>query len=359
MSAPAIVRIEGVTKRFGSVVAVDDVSLEIRPNEFFALLGPSGCGKTTLLRMLAGFERPSAGRIVIDGEDMAQVPPNRRPVNMVFQSYAVFPHMSVAENVAYGLRVTGAPRAEIGPRVKNALAMVRLSGLDERAPDQLSGGQRQRVALASRADQAPQGAAAGRAALGARQEAARGDAAGAGAPAAGRRHHLRDRHPRPGRGAVHGRSHRGHGPGADPADRAAGRAVRGAELPHGRRLHRHHEPVPGARARRRQSRDPPGGPGHRRVRAAGGGAGRGRGRGRGAAREGAAQPRASGFGADRGARHGRPGRVLRRLQPRRGRDRAATCASPATTPIAAGAIRTRSPRASPAGWRGTRPTASC
>jgi spermidine/putrescine ABC transporter ATP-binding subunit len=148
MKAPAIVRIEGVTKRFASVVAVDDVSLEIRPNEFFALLGPSGCGKTTLLRILAGFERPSAGRVLIDGEDMARVPPNRRPVNLVFQSYAVFPHMSVAENVAYGLRVTGAPRAEIAPRVRDALAMVRLSGLDERAPDQLSGGQRQRVALA-------------------------------------------------------------------------------------------------------------------------------------------------------------------------------------------------------------------
>jgi ABC-type Fe3+/spermidine/putrescine transport system ATPase subunit len=148
MSAPAIVRIESVTKRFGNVVAVDDVSVEIRPNEFFALLGPSGCGKTTLLRMLAGLERPSAGRIVIDGEDMAQMPPNRRPVNMVFQSYAVFPHMSVAENVAYGLRVTGTPGAEIAPRVRDALAMVRLSGLDERAPDQLSGGQRQRVAVA-------------------------------------------------------------------------------------------------------------------------------------------------------------------------------------------------------------------
>jgi spermidine/putrescine ABC transporter ATP-binding subunit len=148
MSAPAIVQVERVTKRFGSVVAVDDVTVEIRRNEFFALLGPSGCGKTTLLRMLAGFERPSAGRILIDGEDMAEVPPNRRPVNMVFQSYAVFPHMSVADNVAYGLRVTGTPRAEIAPRVKDALATVRLSGLDERAPDQLSGGQRQRVALA-------------------------------------------------------------------------------------------------------------------------------------------------------------------------------------------------------------------
>jgi spermidine/putrescine ABC transporter ATP-binding subunit len=148
MSAPASVKVEGLTKRFGDVVAVDDVSIEIRPNEFFALLGPSGCGKTTLLRILAGFERASAGRVLIDSEDMAGVPPNRRPVNMVFQSYAVFPHMSVAENVAYGLRVTGAPRAEVGPRVKEALAMVRLSGLEERAPDQLSGGQRQRVALA-------------------------------------------------------------------------------------------------------------------------------------------------------------------------------------------------------------------
>ena len=148
MSAPAIIQMEGVTRSFGAVVAVDDVSLEIRPNEFFALLGPSGCGKTTLLRILAGFERASAGRVLIDGEDMARVPPNRRPVNMVFQSYAVFPHMSVAENIAYGLLVTGAPRAEIGPRVKDALAMVRLDGLDDRRPDQLSGGQRQRVALA-------------------------------------------------------------------------------------------------------------------------------------------------------------------------------------------------------------------
>ena len=148
MSAAPIVRIEDVTKRFGEVVAVDRVSLAIRPNEFFALLGPSGCGKTTLLRMLAGFEPVSAGRIVIDGEDMAGVVPNRRPVNMVFQSYAVFPHMTVAENVAYGLKVSRVPRPEIGPRVAGALAMVRLDGFDERKPEQLSGGQRQRVALA-------------------------------------------------------------------------------------------------------------------------------------------------------------------------------------------------------------------
>ncbi len=148
MRAEPIVRIEAVTKRFGQTVAVDRVSLAIAANEFFALLGPSGCGKTTLLRMLAGFETASEGRILIDGEDMAGVVPNRRPVNMVFQSYAVFPHMTVTDNVAYGLRVSRVARAEIGPRVEAALAMVRLEGLSERRPDQLSGGQRQRVALA-------------------------------------------------------------------------------------------------------------------------------------------------------------------------------------------------------------------
>ena len=148
MSVRPIVEVEEVTKRFGQMVAVDGVSLAIRRNEFFALLGPSGCGKTTLLRMLAGFETASAGRVVIDGEDMAGVAPNRRPVNMVFQSYAVFPHMTVADNVAYGLKVSGTPAAEVRPRVADALAMVRLVGFEQRRPDQLSGGQRQRVALA-------------------------------------------------------------------------------------------------------------------------------------------------------------------------------------------------------------------
>jgi spermidine/putrescine ABC transporter ATP-binding subunit len=143
-----IIRIEGASRRFGQVAAVDHVSLEIRANELFALLGPSGCGKTTLLRLLAGLERAGAGRILIDGEDMAGVPPHRRPVNMVFQSYAVFPHMSVAQNVAYGLKVSGVPRAEATLRVAQALAMVRLDGLEARRPDQLSGGQLQRVALA-------------------------------------------------------------------------------------------------------------------------------------------------------------------------------------------------------------------
>ncbi|MEM7045250.1 MAG: ABC transporter ATP-binding protein [Pseudomonadota bacterium] len=148
MNAPPMVTIKQVTKKFGEVIAVDDVSIDIRPNEFFALLGPSGCGKTTLLRMIAGFEPPSGGRLTIDGEDMTTVPPNRRPVNMVFQSYAVFPHMSVADNVAYGLVVSGVPKAEIGPRVEEALQMVRLEGYGARMPNQLSGGQRQRVALA-------------------------------------------------------------------------------------------------------------------------------------------------------------------------------------------------------------------
>jgi spermidine/putrescine transport system ATP-binding protein len=148
MSRPPIIRFENVTKRYGKVVAVDDVTLSIEEGEFFALLGPSGCGKTTLLRMLAGFETPTEGRILIDGEDVSRVPPNRRPVNMVFQSYAVFPHMSVADNVGYGLKVDGVGAAERATRVEEALALVKLDGLGQRKPDQLSGGQRQRVALA-------------------------------------------------------------------------------------------------------------------------------------------------------------------------------------------------------------------
>lgn len=143
-----IISFENITKRYGKVVAVDDVSLTIEEGEFFSLLGPSGCGKTTLLRMLAGFEVPTEGRILIDGQDVSQTPPNKRPVNMVFQSYAVFPHMSVADNVAYGLKVDGVPAAERARRVEEALALVKLEGYGVRKPDQLSGGQRQRVALA-------------------------------------------------------------------------------------------------------------------------------------------------------------------------------------------------------------------
>jgi spermidine/putrescine ABC transporter ATP-binding subunit len=144
----AIISFEGITKRFGKTVAVDSVNLQIQEGEFFALLGPSGCGKTTLLRMLAGFETPTEGRILIDGKDVAQLPPNKRPVNMVFQSYAVFPHMKVADNVGYGLKMDGVDGGEIKRRVAEALELVKLGGLGDRMPDQLSGGQRQRVALA-------------------------------------------------------------------------------------------------------------------------------------------------------------------------------------------------------------------
>jgi len=143
-----LVRFEGVSRRFGDVWAVRDVTLEIAEREFFALLGPSGCGKTTLLRMLAGFERPDAGRILIAGEDVTDLPPHRRPANMMFQSYALFPHLTVAQNVAFGLRAQGFGRAEAAARVEEMLALVRLEGLGGRKPDQLSGGQQQRAALA-------------------------------------------------------------------------------------------------------------------------------------------------------------------------------------------------------------------
>ncbi|MBS0526935.1 MAG: ABC transporter ATP-binding protein [Proteobacteria bacterium] len=147
MSEP-IVRIEGLTKRFGEVPAVAGVDLEIARGELFALLGGSGCGKTTLLRMIAGFETPDTGRVIIDGQDMTGVPPHKRPVNMMFQSYALFPHLDVAGNIAYGLKREGVARAEIAQRVAEVLSLVKLDGLGSRRPAQLSGGQRQRVALA-------------------------------------------------------------------------------------------------------------------------------------------------------------------------------------------------------------------
>jgi ABC-type Fe3+/spermidine/putrescine transport system ATPase subunit len=130
-----IIQIRNVTKRFGAMVAVDNVSLDIKAGEFFVMLGPSGCGKTTLLRMIAGFEVPTEGQILIDGQDMAGVPPNKRPVNMVFQSYAVFPHMDVMDNVAYGLRIAGVPKTERRERAEEALALVKLDGLGTRMPD--------------------------------------------------------------------------------------------------------------------------------------------------------------------------------------------------------------------------------
>jgi putrescine transport system ATP-binding protein len=143
-----LLRLDSVAKQFGRFRAVDGLSLEIRAGEFFALLGPSGCGKTTLLRMLAGFETPDEGQILLDGRDIAPMLPHQRPVNMMFQNYALFPHLTVRDNIAFGLRRAGLPRAEIAKRVTEMVALVKLDGLEKRKPDQLSGGQKQRVALA-------------------------------------------------------------------------------------------------------------------------------------------------------------------------------------------------------------------
>ena len=185
---------ENVTKRFGDFIAVNDLSLVIYEREFFALLGASGCGKSTLLRMLAGFDDPTAGRIMLDGQDMKGIPPYRRPVNMMFQSYALFPHMTVESNVAFGLKQEGMPKPEIEKRVKEMLELVKLEQFSKRKPHQLSGGQRQRVALARSVAKRPEGAAARRTARSARQEAARGDAVRADGPAAGARPDLRRGH---------------------------------------------------------------------------------------------------------------------------------------------------------------------
>jgi putrescine transport system ATP-binding protein len=143
-----VLRIEAVSKRFGDFVAVDQLSLDVHQGEFFALLGPSGCGKTTLLRLIAGFEQPSAGRILLDGVELTPVPPHRRPVNMMFQSYALFPHLTAEANVAFGLKQEGLPKTEIAMRVADMLALVKLENFGRRKPHELSGGQRQRVALA-------------------------------------------------------------------------------------------------------------------------------------------------------------------------------------------------------------------
>lgn len=143
-----LLRIERVTKKFDETVAVDDVSLSIQRGEIFALLGGSGSGKSTLLRMLAGFERPTEGRIFLDGQDITDLPPYERPINMMFQSYALFPHMSVEQNIAFGLKQDGLPKAEIEARVAEMLRLVHMTQYAKRKPHQLSGGQRQRVALA-------------------------------------------------------------------------------------------------------------------------------------------------------------------------------------------------------------------
>ena len=147
-AAKPYIRFENISKVFGTHTAVDDLSLTIYEREFFVLLGPSGCGKTTLLRMLGGFEQPTSGRVLLDGQDLRGVPPYRRPVNMMFQSYALFPHMSVEKNIAFGLKQEGMAKPQIAERVERMLKLVKLESYAKRKPHQLSGGQRQRVALA-------------------------------------------------------------------------------------------------------------------------------------------------------------------------------------------------------------------
>ncbi|HEY0918969.1 ABC transporter ATP-binding protein [Devosia sp.] len=144
----AIISLSGVTKRYGSFVAVDDLDLTVRPGEFLSFLGPSGCGKTTTLRMIAGFIRPDEGRIMLAGRDVTHLPPNRRDLSFVFQNYALWPHMTVAENIGFGLKLKGVSRPDIDRRVAEVLAMTDLSGLEPRFPRELSGGQQQRVAVA-------------------------------------------------------------------------------------------------------------------------------------------------------------------------------------------------------------------
>ncbi|SHL50304.1 putrescine transport system ATP-binding protein [Roseovarius litoreus] len=153
--AKPLIQFKGVTKRFGDFTAIDNQTFDIYEREFFALLGPSGCGKTTMMRMLAGFEKPTEGTILLAGQDMAPIPPNKRAVNMMFQSYALFPHLSVWENIAFGLKRDGRPKDEIAARVSEMLKLTRLEKFAKRKPHQISGGQRQRVALARSLAKAP------------------------------------------------------------------------------------------------------------------------------------------------------------------------------------------------------------
>ena len=204
---------DGVTKRFGDFTAVNNLSLSIYEREFFALLGASGCGKSTLLRMLAGFEEPTSGRILLDGQDLRGIPPYKRPVNMMFQSYALFPHMTVEQNIAFGLKQEGMPTGKIAERVAEMLKLVKLGAVRQaqtaptlRRPAAARG-------ASSVRGQAAQGSSARRTAWRARQEAARGNAVRVDGFAAESRADLRCRHARPGGGDDHGRPHRHPGQG--------------------------------------------------------------------------------------------------------------------------------------------------
>ena len=236
----AEIRIERISKTYpgGKAPAVRDVSLTVADSEFMVLLGPSGCGKTTLLRMIAGLEYPDAGRIFIGDRDVTDLPPRKRGIAMVFQSYAVFPHLTVFENIAFGLRMQKRPNAEVSERVERAASLLQLEPYLQRYPAQLSGGQRQRVAVARAIVMEPVGAADGRAAQQPRRAAA--PAVPRRAQEAGRRgqddHRLR--HPRSGRGAQPGRPHRRDARGPDRPGRRADGGVRSAGRAVRRRLHR-------------------------------------------------------------------------------------------------------------------------
>ena len=252
------VRLVALGKHFGDVVAVDDIDLDIRPGEFFSLLGPSGCGKTTTLRMIAGFEQPTSGQILLDDRDLVAVPPHRRPVNTVFQSYALFPHLTVGENIAYGLRWrSGIDKAERRRRVFDAIELVRIA----RPRGAPSGPAVGRPAAAggagAGADPRPQGAAARRAARRPRRPAAQGPPGRPGRPPARGRDHVRVRDPRPGGGADDVAPPRRDASRSGGPDRRAGRGLRAAGVGLRRRLPRRRQPP--RRRDRAGPRRPPGG----------------------------------------------------------------------------------------------------
>jgi len=234
------VRLADVSKHFGSVVAVDHLSFTINSGEFFSLLGPSGCGKTTVLRMLGGFESPTTGEIYIDGAPMSEVPPHHRPTNMVFQNYAIFPHLNVRANIAYGLRYDKIDKAEVARRVEEALEMVKLPGFGKRRSNELSGGQRQRVALARALIKRPKVLLLDEP-LGTRQKASRRNATGIAGTAGVGRYYLHIRDPRPGRSADLVDSHRRHGTWQSTASRITQRSLQPSGKCRGRRLHRANE----------------------------------------------------------------------------------------------------------------------